>query len=229
MTLGRPVLCSNVTSLPEVGGDAALYFDPRRPDEIVSAIRRLEAEPELVAAMIEKGRFRADVIGGPRDMARRYAAIFEEAVAQPLSQSFAVRGVDADGWAENRIFAGFGPGAHRQWLEIELALPANPANPANPASPASLANPAASVSPGVGYEALVNGKPVKTGRLSPGKDDRLALELAPYGGYAEILLDSDPAPGFSGGRAKRGCLVKRLVLTDGQAGYDLLPGEGNRS
>ncbi len=210
MTLGRPVLCSNVTSLPEVGGDAALYFDPRRPDEIVAAIRRLETEPGLGADMIRKGFSQAEAIGGPRKMAESYAAIFEEAVSRPLPQSYAVRGVDGEGFAKSRIFAGFGPGAHRQWLELDVALPAD------------------AVVPGAGFTAVVNGKPVKAGRLVPGKRESLTLELAPYGGYAEILIDPEPAPGFPGGKRGSGVKVERLVLTDGRQGYDLLPGEGNR-
>ena len=32
MHFGKPVACSDVTSLPEVAGDAALFFDPRRPE-----------------------------------------------------------------------------------------------------------------------------------------------------------------------------------------------------
>jgi glycosyltransferase involved in cell wall biosynthesis len=32
MAAGKPVLCSNVTSLPEIAGGAALLFDPRKPE-----------------------------------------------------------------------------------------------------------------------------------------------------------------------------------------------------
>ncbi len=34
MRAGSPVICSSAASLPEVGGDAAVYFDPGRPDEL---------------------------------------------------------------------------------------------------------------------------------------------------------------------------------------------------
>ena len=34
MRAGSPVLCSNAASLPEVAGDAAVYFDPTRSDEL---------------------------------------------------------------------------------------------------------------------------------------------------------------------------------------------------
>lgn len=38
MASGTPVLCSNVTSLPEVGGNAVRYFDPYDVDQIVAAL-----------------------------------------------------------------------------------------------------------------------------------------------------------------------------------------------
>jgi glycosyltransferase involved in cell wall biosynthesis len=48
MEFGKPLLCSNVTSLPEVAGDAALYFDPRQPHAIAEAIELAASDsPEL--------------------------------------------------------------------------------------------------------------------------------------------------------------------------------------
>ncbi len=41
MACGVPVLASNCTSLPEVVADAALLFDPTRPDDIAAAIDRV--------------------------------------------------------------------------------------------------------------------------------------------------------------------------------------------
>jgi glycosyltransferase involved in cell wall biosynthesis len=38
MNFDKPVLCSRASSLPEVAGDAALYFDPRKPEEILKCI-----------------------------------------------------------------------------------------------------------------------------------------------------------------------------------------------
>lgn len=38
MACGKPVACSNATSLPEVGGEAAVYFDPLDVDDIAGAI-----------------------------------------------------------------------------------------------------------------------------------------------------------------------------------------------
>jgi glycosyltransferase involved in cell wall biosynthesis len=46
MACGCPVACSNVTSLPEVAGDAARLFDPRDVDEIVAAVEDVLADPQ---------------------------------------------------------------------------------------------------------------------------------------------------------------------------------------
>lgn len=40
LRVGTPVACSDTTSLPEVGGDAVEYFDPKSPEEIVAAVER---------------------------------------------------------------------------------------------------------------------------------------------------------------------------------------------
>lgn len=53
---GSPVACSNVTSLPEQAGDAALLFDPDSPRQIAEAVQRLWSDAELRARLIERGR-----------------------------------------------------------------------------------------------------------------------------------------------------------------------------
>lgn len=80
MAFGKPVLCSNVTSLPEVAGDAALYFDPRKPEEIMAAIARIMAEPELTARLVERGDQRVASFGDPRQMALEYLDVFRAAL-----------------------------------------------------------------------------------------------------------------------------------------------------
>lgn len=56
MRRGVPVACSNVSAIPEVAGEAALYFDPRRPDEIADAICTLLGDRELARELGERGR-----------------------------------------------------------------------------------------------------------------------------------------------------------------------------
>jgi glycosyltransferase involved in cell wall biosynthesis len=54
-----PVITSNVSSMPEVAGDAALLVDPRQPSEIAAAMARLAFEPALVSELLDKGRARS--------------------------------------------------------------------------------------------------------------------------------------------------------------------------
>jgi len=56
---GTPVACSNVTVLPEQAGDAALTFDPDKPEKIAEAVRRLWTEEALRIVLIRRGRERA--------------------------------------------------------------------------------------------------------------------------------------------------------------------------
>jgi glycosyltransferase involved in cell wall biosynthesis len=50
MACGCPVACSRATSLPEVCGDAAVYFDPHSPEDIAAGVLRALAEGERLAA-----------------------------------------------------------------------------------------------------------------------------------------------------------------------------------
>jgi glycosyltransferase involved in cell wall biosynthesis len=44
MTLGCPVICSNGTSLDELGGNAAAYIDPANSGSIAEAMLRFEGD-----------------------------------------------------------------------------------------------------------------------------------------------------------------------------------------
>jgi alpha-1,3-rhamnosyl/mannosyltransferase len=55
MGRGVPVACSNVASLPEVAGDAALYFDPLDVSEIARAIVEILADRKLARRLIAAG------------------------------------------------------------------------------------------------------------------------------------------------------------------------------
>ena len=51
--------CSNATSLPEVAGDAALYFDPLDADGIAFAIHRILEDDAFADRLRDAGRERA--------------------------------------------------------------------------------------------------------------------------------------------------------------------------
>ncbi|MFN8560615.1 MAG: glycosyltransferase family 1 protein [Anaerolineae bacterium] len=76
MACGTPVVTSNVSSLPEVAGDAALTVDPTSLDEIIAALQRL----------IDDEGLRADLAG--RGVARAREFTWERSVQQ-LEQVYA--------------------------------------------------------------------------------------------------------------------------------------------
>lgn len=59
MACGTPTVVSNISSLPEVVGDAALLVDPNSAEEIAVAIHRLLNDDDLHAEMRAKGLQRA--------------------------------------------------------------------------------------------------------------------------------------------------------------------------
>ena len=59
MAAGVASVTSNVSSLPEIAGDAAVLIDPRSVSELRDALERLLLSPHLRAELIAKGRARA--------------------------------------------------------------------------------------------------------------------------------------------------------------------------
>lgn len=55
MKFGCPVLTSNISSLPEAGGDAAEYCDPTNVDDITEKMERLLSNAELRSKLSKKG------------------------------------------------------------------------------------------------------------------------------------------------------------------------------
>lgn len=61
MASGTPLLSSNTWSLPEVGADAPLYFDPNSMEEMSQGISRVCTSPDLRLRLMEQGLARAEV------------------------------------------------------------------------------------------------------------------------------------------------------------------------
>lgn len=59
MNCGCPVLAARAASIPEVCGDAALYFDPRSPEELAELLTRVAVNQELRADLASRGRVQA--------------------------------------------------------------------------------------------------------------------------------------------------------------------------
>lgn len=55
MTYGTPVVASNISSIPEAGGEAALYFDPHNPAQLAEQMQAVLTDPALSARMKRLG------------------------------------------------------------------------------------------------------------------------------------------------------------------------------
>lgn len=81
MACGAPVVTSNVSSLPEVAGDAALLVDPRDAGALAEAIDRVLADDALRGDLRARGQARARHFHWDRT-ARLTLAVYEEAARE---------------------------------------------------------------------------------------------------------------------------------------------------
>lgn len=81
MSYGKPVFCSHLTSLPEIGGDAAYYWHDFNPDSMATVYKdgmaALEADPDGA----NKLRARAAEFNWA-DAAKRYGDLYETILAE---------------------------------------------------------------------------------------------------------------------------------------------------
>ena len=80
MAHGCPVISSNVSSLPEVCGNAAMYVDPHEPESIRQSIERLLNDEDKRKQMIAAGYERLAFFS-PQNYAERLAVAYEQVLA----------------------------------------------------------------------------------------------------------------------------------------------------
>lgn len=78
MTCGTPVVTSNVSSLPEVVGDAAMLVNPENVFDIARGIREVLMDDQLRAELIRRGNIQAARFNW-EDTARQVLEIYQEA------------------------------------------------------------------------------------------------------------------------------------------------------
>lgn len=81
LAAGVAVITSNVSSLPEVTGDAALLINPHSPGQLTAAMERLALSPSLRADLARRGRARAGRFSWD-ECARRSIELFRRVAGQ---------------------------------------------------------------------------------------------------------------------------------------------------
>ena len=79
MACGCPVITSNVSSLPEVGGDAALYINPYDINSLTNGMRKLISNSNLRSNLIGKGTSRAELFRW-KNTAGKYLEVFRNII-----------------------------------------------------------------------------------------------------------------------------------------------------
>jgi glycosyltransferase involved in cell wall biosynthesis len=82
MAFGTPVVTSDRGSLPEVAGEAALFVNPDRPDQIADSVFQVATTPEIRKDLVDRGRQRVLEFSWERT-ARLTLEAYLEAVARP--------------------------------------------------------------------------------------------------------------------------------------------------
>jgi glycosyltransferase involved in cell wall biosynthesis len=81
MLAGCPIAAARGTSIPEVAGDAAIFFDPLDPDDISRALETLSRDRAMAADLVRRGRARTSLFS-VATMTAQTVQVFEQARAE---------------------------------------------------------------------------------------------------------------------------------------------------
>ncbi len=203
MHFNKPVLCSNLTSLPEIGGEAVLYFDPRRPEEIVQAIERIVDDPSLVNELTRKGAQQASRFATPEQWAQQYLAVFKETTRAGRFIQNAVVGMFPDRWIGSNLEISIRPDPGIRQLELQLNVP--------PWFPHEKVN--------IQFTGSSLGQ-AKSFNLARGQNHTLSLPLLSQGGEIEALINATSSPkeaGINDDARQLSCTILSCrIISDGQ-------------
>lgn len=83
LDMGLPIASSDAGVMPEVCGDAAIYFDPRDPDDVARALGLLMTDPDLRATLSARATAQAARFPRRPDSTRDVLRILAEAAGAP--------------------------------------------------------------------------------------------------------------------------------------------------
>jgi glycosyltransferase involved in cell wall biosynthesis len=70
MACGTPVICAHAASMPEIAGDAALFFDPLDANDLCRVLRQVLSSKDLSDSLSARGLLRAQQFSWDRTAAR---------------------------------------------------------------------------------------------------------------------------------------------------------------
>jgi FkbM family methyltransferase len=100
--VGVPVACSRAGSLAEVAGEAALFFNPKKPKEMAEAMIRLAGDQKLRSSLILRGHENVQRFSDPEGMAKAYLDFFQQIASRPKNKVM-LQGIFPDRWAGRKV------------------------------------------------------------------------------------------------------------------------------
>ena len=77
MACDVPVITSDITAMPEVAGDAALYADPFSEESIASAMAKMDQDEALRADLISKAKIQREKFSWDKTASALWASIMQ--------------------------------------------------------------------------------------------------------------------------------------------------------
>jgi glycosyltransferase involved in cell wall biosynthesis len=124
MQAGIPIACSNVTSLPEIGGGAVFYFNPENISEITQAIEELEFNETLRNDLIQEGYKRLQLFGDAQDMAQNYGNLIHTMLKKKKKINlYGLHGMTEDQWFNESAYLAVPTSNNERSLEFSFHIP----------------------------------------------------------------------------------------------------------
>lgn len=118
----KPIVCSNFKHLTKIAQDAAVYFDPRKPEDIADKIKRIVYDFNLRCILIDRCAERmANFLDGNQTPRPLEVVFFSSQDA--IKHENIVFGINDDGWTDPEIIMVFESGPKNRSVEFHFEAP----------------------------------------------------------------------------------------------------------
>lgn len=124
MNYRKPILCSSIPSFRQFAGDAALYFDPRSPENIVNSLEKITGDENLRTELVKRGQRRLEQldVSGIRKNRKSSNTFLAGGLNAKLGL---ISGIYKDRWTGPEILIFFDSGPRKRYIEFHLDAPSH--------------------------------------------------------------------------------------------------------
>jgi hypothetical protein len=122
IAFNKPILCSDLPILSEITQDAALYFDPRKPESIVHSLEQFLSEPGLRSDLIHRGRHHIEGVQ-LRDSWKQMRDKYSLLSGGTQNYENIITGINEDKWTDPEIIVAFKGGRKNRSIGFHFEAP----------------------------------------------------------------------------------------------------------